>query len=72
MNLEKRKIAFVQEFLQLQDQQTLIELEAILSRSVQPMSVAELNHRIDRSMKDAEAEWLTDNEELQSEIQTWQ
>ena len=60
MNLEARKIEFVQEFLKLQSEDVVSRLEKILrkekniseERIFEPMSHAELNNRIDLSESD--------------------
>ncbi|MAC96781.1 MAG: hypothetical protein CMC96_14920 [Flavobacteriales bacterium] len=60
MDLEARKIEFVKEFLKLQSEEVVSELEKILSkeknaskeRLIQPMTQDELNERIDKSESD--------------------
>ncbi|WP_343329845.1 hypothetical protein [Polaribacter staleyi] len=60
MNLEARKIEFVQEFLKLQSEDVISRLEKMLrkekdnseQRIFEPMSEAELNKRIDQSESD--------------------
>lgn len=60
MNLEARKIEFVQEFLKLQSEEAISRLENILSkenklsdeRIFEPMTQEELNGRIDKSESD--------------------
>ncbi|WP_299399131.1 hypothetical protein [uncultured Gelidibacter sp.] len=60
MNLEARKIQFVQEFLKLQSEEAISRLEKILkkekntldSRTYEPMTEDELNNRIDKSESD--------------------
>lgn len=60
MNLEARKIEFVQEFLKLQSEETLSRLEKILSlekkfsdeQTIEPMTEEELNKRINQSESD--------------------
>ena len=60
MNLEARKIEFVQEFLKLQSEETVSRLEKILrnekkvleERILEPMTPDELNKRIDQSESD--------------------
>lgn len=57
MNLEARKIEFVQEFLKLQSEEAVSRLEKILrkerkasdERIFEPMTQDELNKRIDKS-----------------------
>ncbi|MEQ8478043.1 hypothetical protein [Fulvivirga sp.] len=60
MNLESRKIEFVQEFLKLQSEEVISKLEQLLKKekktaadpNVQPMSREELNRRIEQSESD--------------------
>jgi hypothetical protein len=60
MNLEARKIEFVQEFLKLQSEEAVSRLEKILrkeknasdERIFEPMTKEELNKRIDKSESD--------------------
>lgn len=60
MTIEARKIEFIQEFLKLQSEESLSKLEKILQeekntsdkRVLKPMSIEELNKRIDQSESD--------------------
>ena len=60
MNLEARKIEFVQEFLKLQSEEAISRFEKILrkekkvsdERIFEPMTQDELNKRIDQSESD--------------------
>ena len=60
MNLEARKIEFVQEFLKLQSEEAVSRLEKILKkeknaseeRIFEPMTQDDLNRRIDQSESD--------------------
>lgn len=60
MNIEARKIEFIQEFLKLQSEEAISKLERILrkeksssdERILEPMTQAELNKRIDQSESD--------------------
>jgi hypothetical protein len=60
MNLETRKIEFVQEFLKLQSEEAISKLEKILKKEkdtsdekiFNPMTIDELNKRIDKSESD--------------------
>ncbi|MFC4632410.1 hypothetical protein ACFO3O_00710 [Dokdonia ponticola] len=60
MNLEARKIKFVQEFLKLQSEEAISRLEKILRKeknasdeqTFEPMSQDDLNQRIDTSESD--------------------
>ncbi len=59
MNLEARKIEFVQEFLKIQSEETIARLEKILKQEAElleenfaPMTHEELNIRIEKSEDD--------------------
>lgn len=60
MNLEARKIEFVQEFLKLQSEEAILKLEMILRKeqkastepNFSPLTQEELNRRIDLSESD--------------------
>ncbi len=79
MDIEARKIEFIQEFLKLQSEEAIIRLEKVLkkekklsgNREIQPMSKKELNKRIDKSMKDSKEGKLTEVNDLMAEIEKW-
>ncbi len=78
MDIQSRKIEFVQEFLKLQNEELLTRLEKLLrseksqkDNDLQPMSIAELNERIDRSMEDSKNERLIASSDLIAEIEKW-
>ncbi|MGY8911549.1 MAG: hypothetical protein ACKVIG_17050 [Flavobacteriales bacterium] len=79
MNIEARKIEFIQEFLKLQSDEAISKLEKILrkernhfdNRKIEPMSVQELNMRIDKSMEDSKNGRLTEANDLLAEIKEW-
>lgn len=55
MDIQTRKIEFVQKFLTLQNEDLIAQFENILNNnllSFKPMSVLELNSRIDKSEDD--------------------
>jgi len=60
MNLEARKIEFIQEFLKVQSEDVINRLEKLLKKEnstsdekvFSPMTVEELNKRIDKSESD--------------------
>lgn len=79
MNIEARKIEFIQEFLKLQSEEAISKLEKILrqeknqsdNRKIGPISDLELNRRIDKSMEDSENGRLTEANDLLTEIEEW-
>ncbi|MGO3690789.1 hypothetical protein CAP47_08030 [Psychroflexus sp. S27] len=77
MNIEARKIEFIQEFLKLQSEEAISKLEEILKKEksshkeTEQMSIQELNKRIDKSMKDSENGRLTEAKDLLADIEKW-
>jgi hypothetical protein len=79
MDLQTRKISFVQEFLNLQSEEIILQFEKLLrrekkkisSKELNPMTLEEFNNRIDTSLKDSEEGRLTESSELLSEIEKW-
>ena len=60
MDLQTRKIEFIQEFLKLQSEEVISQFEKLLKKKVSseqnfnPMTIDELNSRIDQSEADFE------------------
>jgi len=79
MNLETRKISFVQEFLRLQNEEIVTGLEKLLHKrkaelidnDMKPMSLEKFNADIDQSIADSENGRLISASELKAKIQTW-
>ncbi len=79
MNLEARKIEFVQEFLKLQSVEVVSRLEELLKRAkndsdeqiFEPMTIEEFNSRIDQSMDDSKNGRLIEARELKAQIDKW-
>lgn len=79
MDLQTRKISFVQKFLKIQSEEVVVRMEKALKRekknisgtAVRPMTMKELNKRVDQSLLDSENDKLTENNELTKEIQEW-
>ncbi len=77
MDLQTRKISFVQEFLKLQNKEIISLFEKLLrkerkkisSKELEPMTLEEFNKRIDLSLEDSEKGRLTESNELLSEIE---
>ncbi len=78
MNIETRKIEFVQAFLNLQSEELISQFEKLLKKSKQieeglkPFTVEELNSRIDSSLEDSKNDEMTESKKLLSEIRLWQ
>ena len=79
MNLETRKLSFIQEILRIQSEKTISRLETILRKektviefeNIQPMTMKKFNQRIDKSLKDSKKGKLTEISDLISEIDKW-
>jgi hypothetical protein len=76
MNLQARKIEFVQEFLKIQREDIVMRLEELLKKEKlkldselkKPFSTAEFNERIEKSIDDSRNGRLTENKELLAEV----
>lgn len=78
MDIQTRKIEFVREFLKMQNEELLTVMENLLhstkkdsTSELHPMSVEELNKRIDKSMEDSKNGKITKSSDLITEIQKW-
>ena len=80
MNLETRKIEFVKEFLKIQSEEVISKLEKILIKEnksysedneFKPMTVAEFNERIDKSMEDSKNNKVIKASDLKAKIDKW-
>ena len=73
MDIQARKIEFIQEFLKLQSEDAVSRLENFLriekESNIQPMTTQELNKRIDQSETDFEKNRFKSNSELESKYQ---
>lgn len=77
MNLEARKIEFVQEFLKLQSEEAVSRLEKILRKEknasdeqiFEPMTQDELSKRIDQSESDFQNNRFKNSSELLAKYQ---
>ena len=79
MDLQTRKIEFIQEFLKIQSEDLVLRLDKLLKKEtskvevnqLKPFTVKELQNRISKSMKDSKAGKLTVSNELLSEVKQW-
>ena len=79
MDIQSRKIEFVQEFLKIQSEEMISLLESIIRNDstdfnkgdFKPMSIEEFNLRIDRSMEDSENGRLIEANDLKAKIDKW-
>ena len=79
MDIQTRKILFIQEVLRLKNEEIIKKLETILhqerkkmSKKVfKPMSLNQLNELIDRAEDDVKNKRLYSSEEVLNEIDAW-
>jgi lipoate-protein ligase A len=77
MDLQTRKIAFVQEFLSIENEEVISRLENFLKKEnnidaeFQPMTNEEFQKRIDQSMEDSKNGRLIESKDLLKEIKKW-
>jgi len=79
MDLQARKIEFVQEFLKVQSEEVISRLEKILRKEnkssdkedFNPMTIDEFNLRIDKSMEDSKNGRLIEASDLKAKIEKW-
>ncbi len=79
MDLQTRKISFVQEFLSIQSEEVISRLEKYLKKekismeekAFKPMTIEELNRRIDQSEQDSINGRLTESKDLLKKIKKW-
>ena len=80
MDLQARKITFVQEFLRLQNEEIISGLEHLLrvkkselyEKTIVPMSMELFNSEIDQAMKDSEEGRIITTSELKKKIKKWE
>ena len=78
-DLQTRKISFIEEFLKIQNEDAITRLEKLLQKEskkhvdihLSPMSLDELNLRIDQSLHDSMCGKLIENSDLANEIEGW-
>jgi len=79
MELEVRKIQFIQEFLRLNNVAAIGKLETVLkaekrkiySKEPKPMSMGELDSMIDRAEDDSKNKRFKNVHDLKKEVKTW-
>ncbi len=79
MDLQARKINFVQEFLRLQNEEIISGLEHLLrkkksemyEKKITPMSMEQFNQEIDQAMKDSEEGRIITAKELKEKTKKW-
>ncbi|MBE9466724.1 MAG: hypothetical protein IMY72_00210 [Bacteroidetes bacterium] len=79
MDLQTRKITFVQEFLRLQNEDIISGLEKLLQKrkselykkELKPMDLKQFNNEIDQALDDSENDRIIKATNLKSKIEKW-
>ena len=79
MNLEARKISFIQEFLRLQNEEIVIGLEKLLhkrkaeliDKEMKPMSIEQFNSDIDNAEDDFRNGRIISASDLKAKVKKW-
>jgi hypothetical protein len=79
MDIQTRKLNFIQEFLKIKNEEVISRFENLLNkensnlsdRDLSPMSIEEFNKRIDMSLVDSENENIHEINDLLDEISKW-
>lgn len=77
MDLQTRKLNFIQNFLKLESEKAIGQFEKLLRKEIntdsgfKPMTTSEFQLRIDQSTKDSKNGKVNDVNDLLSEIEVW-
>jgi len=79
MDLEARKINFVQEFLRIENEKIINGLEKLLRKSkselfeenLSPMSLEQFHTEIDKALDDSENDRLINATDLKAKVEKW-
>lgn len=79
MDLQTRKLTFIQEFLRIQNEDIISGLEKMLKKSrvelyeknLKPMSIEQFSTDIDKSIEDSKNDRVISARELKDEIKKW-
>ena len=79
MDLQTRKISFVQEFLSIESEEIISRLEKYLKKEKKinidkefsPMTMEEFHNRINQSMQDSKAGRVIEAKKILQEIKKW-
>jgi hypothetical protein len=80
MNIQTRKLALIEEFIRISDENLLTKIESFVLREkkksiqneLQPMSLTEFYELIDQARQDADAGRLVSHDELAEKVKGWQ
>ncbi len=79
MELEARKLEFIQEFLRLQNEEIISELETFLrsrkaeliEQNLKPMTIEQYDDEMDQAMEDSKSGRMIEVNDLKAKIQKW-
>ena len=79
MDLQSRKLSFIQEFLRVQNEDIIRGLEKLLSnrkselfeKNLEPMSLKQFNAEIDQALDDYNNDRVITATDLKAKIQKW-
>ncbi|OOV27841.1 hypothetical protein BXU11_10375 [Flavobacterium sp. LM5] len=77
MDLQTRKLNFIQDFLKVESEKTIAQFEKLLRNTaaneeeLNPMTVDEFHKRINKSLEDVKNGKVTDANDLLTEIEKW-
>lgn len=77
MDLQTRKLNFIQDFLKLESEKTIAQFEKLLRNTaaneeeLNPMTIDEFHKRINQSLEDVKNGKVTDANDLLIEIEKW-
>ncbi|MEM0578040.1 hypothetical protein [Flavobacterium polysaccharolyticum] len=77
MDLQTRKLNFIQDFLKLESEKTIAQFEKLLRNTaaneeeLNPMTIDEFHKRINQSLEDVKNGKVTDANDLLTEIEKW-
>ena len=79
MDLQTRKLTFIQEFLRIQNEDIISGLEKMLKKhraelyekNLKPMSMKQINADIDQSLEDSSNDRVISARDLKEEIKKW-
>lgn len=79
MDLEARKLSFIQEIIRIENQDLIEGLEKMLlkwkselyEKNLKPMSIEQFNADIDQSLEDSKNDRVISAQDLKAEIKKW-
>jgi len=72
MDIKERKILFVQEFLNLENESNIRQLEDLLRQIKKKEYSQKFNQEIDQAMEDSDNDYGLDADDLENESKNWE